>query len=252
MNPNITRYWRQHNMLNGVADDLSIYKYMPLNYVLSMVQHNLLTINRISSWPDVYENFILKQVYSLHDGTPIDVINQADGIFGQCWTYLPESDAMWRIYSPDKMTVRIKTTVEKLYDALYQTDHNMADTYVGIVRYENQNNIDNYVKSLSPLSPNDFLKEVVKGAFVKRDEFNHEKEVRIVRILDSAKTILSGPFLQFPIPVDFIDEFCIDPRADSAIEANISSQLTALGVPNGKITKSHLYQFNANNLKFSM
>lgn len=74
--------------------------------------------------------------------------------------------------------------------------------------------------------------------------------MRIVRILDSANTLLSGPFLQFPIPVDFIDEFCIDPRADSAIEANISGQLTSLGVPNIKITKSQLYQFNANKLEF--
>lgn len=250
MNPNVTNYWRQHNMLNGVVDGLPIYKFMPLKYTLAMVQNKLLTINRISSWPDVYENYMLKQSYSLNDGTSIDVINQVSCIYGQCWTYLPESDAMWRIYSPSKDTIRIKTTVEKLYNSLYQSDRNMADTYVGLVRYENQADIDRYVQALSPIDPANFLKEVIKGAFVKRKEFEHEKEVRIVRMLDSQQAQTSGSTLQFAIPVDFIDEFCIDPRADSILAARLTAQLTAIGIPTNKIIQSKLYHFNSHQIFF--
>ena len=170
-------------MLNGVEDEMPIYKFMPLRYTLAMVQNRLLTINRISSWPDVYENYMLKQNYYLQNGIPIDVINQAAGIYGQCWTYLPESDAMWRIYSPTLDTIRIKTTVEKLYDALYQNDHNMADTYIVLVRYELQADIDRKVQLLSPIDSGDFLREVIKGAFVKRMEFEHEKEVRMLQTM---------------------------------------------------------------------
>ena len=191
-----------------------------------MVQNRLLTINRISSWPDVYENYMLKQDYYLQNGTPIDVINQTAGIYGQCWTYLPESDAMWRIYSPTLDTIRIKTTVEKLYDALYQNDHNMADTYIGLVRYELQADIDRNVQLLSPIDSGDFLKEVIKGAFVKRMEFEHEKEVRIVRMLDTQQTLRSGALLQFLIPADFIDEFCIDPRADATQVAKMINMMS--------------------------
>lgn len=68
MNPNITPYWRQNNILNEVRDDMTIYKFMPWQYTLPMVQNNLLTINRISPWPDVYENYIIKQIFSLLDG----------------------------------------------------------------------------------------------------------------------------------------------------------------------------------------
>ena len=200
-------------MLNGVEDEMPIYKFMPLRYTLAMVQNRLLTINRISSWPDVYENYMLKQNYYLQNGIPIDVVNQAAGIYGQCWTYLPESDAMWRIYSPTLDTIRIKTTVEKLYDALYQNDHNMADTYIGLVRYELQADIDRKVQLLSPIDSGDFLREVIKGAFVKRMEFEHEKEVRIVRMLDSQQTLLSGAILQFPIP--------------AALQANVNFRITA-------------------------
>lgn len=194
---------------------------------------------------------MLKQNYYLNDGTPIDVINQADGIYGQCWTYLTESDAMWRIYSQNMDTIRIKTTVEKLYDALYQSDNNMADTYVGLVKYESQNDIDSYVQGLSPLDPGDFLKEVINGAFVKRQEFSHEREVRIVRMLDSQQTLLSGALLQFPIPADFIEEFCIDPRADANLVANLTNQLISVGVPANKICQSQLYRFNSHHMIFS-
>lgn len=248
MNPNVTPYWRQHNMLNGVKDEMPIYKFMPLQYTLAMAQNNLLTINRINSWPDVYENYMLKQSYTLEDGTPIDVINQADGIYGQCWTFLPESDAMWRIYSPKLDTIRIKTTVKKLYDALYLSDHNMADTYIGKVRYEIQTKIDRNVQLLSPIDPSDFLKEVIKGAFVKRKEFEHEKEVRIVRMLDSEQMRHSGPLIQFPIPAHFIDEFCIDPRADAAKVSELTNKMTSIGIPANKICQSQLYQFNSHHM----
>ena len=149
------------------------------------------------------------------------------------------------------MPIRIKTTVEKLYDALYQSDNNMADTYVGLVKYESQNDIDSNVQGLSPLDPGDFLKEVINGAFVKRQEFSHEREVRIVRMLDSQQTLLSGALLQFPIPADFIEEFCIDPRADENLVANLTNQLISVGVPANKICQSQLYRFNSHHIFFN-
>lgn len=250
MKQNVTHYWRQNNMLNGVVDEMPIYKYMPLKYTLEMIKNNLLTINRINSWPDVYENYMLKQYYALKDGKQVDVINMANGIYGQCWTNLSESDAMWRIYSPKLDAIRIKTTVEKLYDALYQCDNNMADTYIGLVCYKDQAVIDREIQNLSPISPIAFLKEVIKGAFVKRKEFEHEKEVRIVKMLDSEHTQEKVQQLQFPIPVDFIDEFCIDPRASSDVVAKLKNQLMSVGIPENRIIQSSLYQFNSHKMIF--
>lgn len=131
----------------------------------------------------------------------------------------------------------------------YWRQHNMLN--VGLVRYENQAKIDRYVQALSPIDPANFLKEVIKGAFVKRKEFEHEKEVRIVRMLDSQQAQTSGSTLQFAIPVDFIDEFCIDPRADSILAARLTAQLTAMGIPTNKIIQSKLYHFNSHQIIFS-
>lgn len=186
----------------------------------------------------------------LYDGTHIDVINQADGVFGQCWTICPETDAMWRIYSQDLKSIRIRTTVEKLYDTLYQSDSNMADTYIGLVQYKTQSDINAYVLSLSPLNASDFIAEVVKGAFVKRTEFSHEQEVRIVRILDSLQMNNIGDLLYYPINSQFIEELCIDPRADNNLTQQLTNDLINVGASKNIIIKSSLYQFNSNNIVF--
>ena len=56
MNPNVTPYWYYNNLLNGIDLTTPIYKYIPLQFVMSMIQNQKLAINRISAWPDVYEN----------------------------------------------------------------------------------------------------------------------------------------------------------------------------------------------------
>ena len=49
MKQNVTHYWRQNNMLNGVVDEMPIYKYMPLKYTLEMIKNNLF-------WYEITEN----------------------------------------------------------------------------------------------------------------------------------------------------------------------------------------------------
>ena len=237
-------------MLNGVDEDTPIYKYMPFNYTVAMIQNRQLVLDKVSTWQDVYENFMLKQDCYLNDGTPVDVINQANGIYGQCWTVRAESDAMWRIYSPNKDAIRIKTTVGKLFDTLYLTNNNMADTYIGRVVYQDQTQIDAGVQALSPIASMDFLRNVIKGAFVKRLEFDHEEEVRIIRMLDSQDMLLAGNLLFFNIGADFIEELCIDPRVDDAEEQNLRAQLLDAGANGNIITKSQLYQFNTHRIDF--
>ena len=80
MNPNVIPYWYKNNLLNGIDAATPIYKFMPLQYVLSMIQNQKLAIRRINEWKDVYENFILKQNYTLSDGTPIKMEKQAKNV----------------------------------------------------------------------------------------------------------------------------------------------------------------------------
>lgn len=91
---------------------------------------------------------------------------------------------------------------------------------------------------------------MVMGAFVKRIEFNHEEEVRIVRIMDSHDTFLAGDLLYFNIGEDFIEELCIDPRVDNTTEQDIRTQLVAAGAPANIIVKSQLYSFISHRIIF--
>ena len=85
---------------------------------------------------------------------------------------------------------------------------------------------------------------------MKRKEFEHEKEVRIVKMLDSEHTQEKVQLLQFPIPVDLIDAFCIDPRASSNVVAKLKNQLMSVGIPENRIIQSRLYQFNSHKMIF--
>lgn len=245
MNPNVQQpYYRNLNMLNGVADPTPIYKFMPFRYALLMILKNTLTIGKIKEWPDVYENYVLKQkFYFQQTGEPLDVFNQADGIFGQCWSEVPESDAMWRIYSPDLDTIRIRTTVEKLYDTIYVNDQCMADTYIGRVEYKPQIDIDTDVQALSPLDFSNLILEIKNCAFVKRIEFDHEHEVRIVKILDSQHARNNGPLLTYPLVPGFIEELTIDPRASVGLVDQLRDLMVAVGANPNLINQSNLYQF---------
>jgi hypothetical protein len=127
----------------------------------------------------------------------------------------------------------------------------MADTYIGLVQYKAQQDINADVLSLSPLDAGDFVTEVVNGTFIKRTEFSHEQEVRIVRILDSTQMNKVGNLLYFPINSQFIEELCIDPRADSKLTQQLTNDLINAGAPLDIITKSSLYQFSANNIVFN-
>ena len=54
-------------------------------------------------WDDPFENFFLQrtEVHDAESGTNIPLNNLAKDWYGQCWSLNPETDAMWRIYSPD-------------------------------------------------------------------------------------------------------------------------------------------------------
>ena len=103
----VNEYFKQKNVLNGLDLDKPIYKYIPLKYVLEMFKTKKLYISKVKSWEDTYENFFLKQEFRVF-GKILKADHIADQIYGQSWTLLNESDAMWRIYSNIKKITMIR------------------------------------------------------------------------------------------------------------------------------------------------
>lgn len=246
---------------HNVTRDTPIYKYIPLDYVTIMIHEKKLRFAKISTWEDPYENPILKHhLWRINDGSreTIDLSYFWDNIYGQSWTLLEESDAMWRIYSHDKQAVRIKTTIGKLFDTICASgSSNSSGTFVGCIKYDDEVVNSFFLRSLpksgiweSFLCNSKFFREML---LYKRTPFEHEKEVRFYYvnpcIWSEANELTSQSTAEFKeYDIDFtelIDEICFDPRLNNALYEARKMCLANMGYSSESITKSDLYKLES-------
>ena len=107
--------------------------------------------------------------------------------FGQCWSKTNESDALWRIYSYEKMAVRIETeekairsTLENLFQQSNQQGQYSIE--IGDVQYDLKDS--NCLKEQGEMLKNSL--KVVTPFFHKRKAFQHENEKRVI-LFDKSK-----------------------------------------------------------------
>jgi DUF2971 family protein len=151
-----------------------------------------------------------------------------EDIYGQCWSRVKESDAMWRIYSPSKTGVQIATSVEK-----FKSIEGIEGCYLGNVIY-----FDAILALLAKMnsrekSPYDF-------ALYKRAAFSHEFEVRLLTHGQSLPTRQTHINLRFD-PSTFIESVTLDPRAEDWYVKTIARYCERAGLA-AKPVKSSLYE----------
>jgi hypothetical protein len=224
--------------------DTPIYRIMPIEYVLHIFEHNELYFPNICKhWEDPYELFVYKQDYT-YQGYKLDNSDVLQHHYGQCWSTRMNSDALWRIYSPDMKSVRLKTTPRLLLQTLY---NNKNDEYVinyGPVRYLKRQEIEDWLKINFSGSFSD--KYVIESFFMKRNNFSHEDEVRIII---STPTIQNGnkinPVLDgVTIKIDpnhLIKQIAFDPRLPENRCKIFKQMFKRYGNPDIKYVKSSYY-----------
>lgn len=221
----------------------SLYRIIPFDSLLQMLTEKKNTLVSISKWEDVYENFMLKEKF-IYKGKIKSISEFTSRYFGQCWTTKASSDAMWRIYSPDKKSVRIKTTVGRLWDSINTEDN--ADKYlIGKVQYIRQSTIEDDIKSSTPFTIKQLSNLISQSLFVKRSSFSHESEYRLVYVCENEPEESEKIIKEIAIdPLDFIMNIYFDPRADQAyIDRCKMILLKAFNYPTTRIRKSPLYDF---------
>ena len=120
---------------------------------------------------------------------------------------------MWRIYSPDKTAVRIRTRVNKLGASLSSAVASPnGSAFIGKVKYFSikklYSHAENIAKKLSSSSNNNFAKSLL----FKRNAFSHEREVRLLFFYQ--EDITQGKVFTYKInPHDLIETVLVDPRA---------------------------------------
>lgn len=152
-----------------------VYRIFSFDNFIDLLVSNQIFLTHPRLWDDPFENFIISNNESFK--------NLKRCFFGQCWSYNRETDFMWRVYAPNKNGIKIKCSLEVLYnDLLSSCNETPTHIYFGKVLYQKKsqmiedfNNFD--ISEVT--APNDF-KKLVKSFYLKRNEFSPEKEFRVV------------------------------------------------------------------------
>lgn len=229
------------NYLNLEPEDLDKYVYR----IISLERLNQLFNERINVlvhpelWDDPFENFIMKSNIRFDDGTIAD-IEFSDDYYGQCWSLHKASDAMWRIYSHDKKSVRIRTTIRKLAESLSSTlgDWKNVQSYIGRVQYLPNKKLMNFANTVFSgiPQPTSFAKTLL----VKRPAFSHENEVRLI-YMDREKKRDSKLFGYAINPHELVDQIMIDPRLTKEEAEDLKQEIIESTKFEGAIKRSLLY-----------
>jgi len=237
-----------HNIepLEDGSYEIPIYRFIPLKYLQDILINKILKISQTKSWDDTYENFLGKVEFHV-GANKVSYQGFIYDFYGQCWTLKKESDALWRIYSHDKEGVRIKSTIQKLMNVITYGNEILPKktraNIIGKVEYHTEEKIKNWVLSLKNVD----LVDMSKSLFIKRPEFQHEEEVRLIihKFANQEDDVrgIKRPFLNFEFnPFETIDEITFDPRVTDEDFKRNKLILEKLGFKK-KINQSNLYHF---------
>jgi len=237
---------RVANILKPFDRDTPIYRVFGRQRLLDTISKKELTLTRFRKWEDPYEGFLFRGEGIDKDGHKIGFSSFVENAYGQCWTLLSESDALWRIYSPDKQSAIVRTTVGNIFDKLYGNGEEFClSLYIGLVAYATNAQIGDTVSCANKHLQNILTDHTGLGPvpflLTKREEFAHEKEVRILYTPADKHPHRLLDFVPFPIdPNAQFDSIVCDPRIDSSGFDDLRKELVAAGYT-GDITKSTLY-----------
>lgn len=205
--------------------DKKIYRIIPLIRFKEILEKKMNTLINPYLWKDQYENLILKSSISIED-TSLTLENTLwKSIYCQCWSTTEESIPMWEIYSSDYESVKVSTTIRKLYNSLYYEYGELYDTFIGRVLYNSDRVVLEYLKknSMEWIYDKSGL-GIAKSLLIKRNIFSHENEVRLIY---NSFGRIEHDFVQYQInPNILFDEIVLDSRlSDEKFEENKDSIL---------------------------
>lgn len=223
------------DIAGGLTPETKLFRYVRLSQFLSFVEEKQLVLTRIKQWEDTWE--VPHRTIPFRDENgkldrPIYTIY--DDMLGQCWSLHEESDALWRIYSPNREGLVIRTTVQ----AFEQLTDIRFGVLAPVVYYRD------LMEGIRDIEGKKDYFHIFASAFLKREAFAHEKEVRLVTLNDERHvTSYQLGAEHIPIRVDpasFVQGVIIDPRASDWFVTMIRSYCQRAGF-SCKPVQSRLY-----------
>jgi hypothetical protein len=210
-----------------------LYRILPFHRLVQMLRTGKWYFAHPSEWDDPYE------VRRLTGHSPY--------VFAQCWCRTAVSDAMWRIYSPDGLGVRIAVSQAKLAHQLEQSTAAGGFQYlIRKVQYVKQSKLTELEAGWSHTDSDKLsFRQASEHLFRKRLPFDHEAETRVV-ILDrrpQQSAAIKGRFIAIE-PNPLIQSIFLDPRAPKEVTEALRHYLKESVLYPGTVAKSGLYHLN--------
>jgi hypothetical protein len=240
----------------GIApkSDAVLWRYMELDRFKSFLDRKALFFCRVDKFSDPFEGSIPKREYEfrpgMHRAMDRAYGNQpneeqiAKGIEDLAYTHMMfrrshvvncwhnnsnESDAMWRLYLKTNEGVAIQTTTTHLIQSL---QNNPKDIDISQVRYLDYDKDVFYGKDYPHRNYNLFMPLIHK-----RNEFIHEREVRLIYQADDAMRDINywdkqesdkGMFIELDINV-LVNKIILPPTSDEKVRQEVEFLIKSRG-----------------------
>ena len=213
-----------------------VYRIITRERLKEIFEKQVNTLVKPHLWEDPFEDLLVKVEGQLPTGELVEFGQRYD-FYGQCWTLRGNTDAMWRIYSGDKKSVRIKVRIRTLIQTF--APWAIGPVFIGKVRYSTQQNLLRWARTVLRDEDDPTINLLVRTLLVKRAAFSHEQEVRLL-YLDPRENLET--IFQYHIdPHKFIEEIVLDPRVPAAEVQQSMDEIRAVTGFRGPIKQSDLY-----------
>lgn len=169
--------------LNIEPSELSkyIFKYMGLSYAIESIDDDSLWFANPEKWNDPFESYFINNAYDTGD-CPCD-FPLKNNLYACCFSTISRSEAQWKMYSDNGMSLMFEIDVEKLLRKLDTLSDNY-DVYVGKVVYLTTKdllsvNVSDILKAGGFDSSQSDLEKALYLMLCKRKAFEYESEIRI-------------------------------------------------------------------------
>lgn len=221
--------------------DISVvWRYVDLERLIGMLASNALHLTRLDRFRDTWEGTFPRKVLKAMNenlkrwGSLVELSERfRSHLFASCWHESPyESAGLWDQYSSAGFAIR--STVGRMKEAI----RDEGGYYIGRVKYLDfeQDYHGNHPPSL------------ITPAFLKRRNFEHEREVRVVVMAMDGLHGLIRPLDMLPggisIPVELttlVEKLYISPSAPPWLIEHLATLLQRFDLGAIPIAKSNIY-----------
>jgi hypothetical protein len=195
----------------------SIYRYLPLVQLISLLETRSLALLDPQSWPDKAEAGWIDKIFGANAPLGGATVRAA------CFTRESYSEALWHVYARMPPVVRVRVTLLELVGACAAFSNPSGKFYFGDVRYQDSGEMRTAFQEVSRKSK-PTSRDAASLLLLKRRAFAYEREVRVLWL--TQKKI--DEVVNLPLDPKMITQVLVSPYAPdwvlSAIDTMVSKR----------------------------